>query len=79
MTVLNTALGDKTPITHKGLCIKRHTPAAAGIIKSHKSRRKTQVGDILDVWLTATALADESGQPVEMAITERDLAWLSEK
>jgi two-component system, chemotaxis family, CheB/CheR fusion protein len=49
------------------------------IIKSHKSRRKTQAGDILDVWLTATALADESGQPVEMAITERDLAWLSEK
>ena len=49
------------------------------IIKSHKSRRRTRAGNILEIWLTATALVDEAGQTVEIAITERDLAWLSEK
>jgi len=44
---------------------------------SFKSRRKTKAGKILDVWLTGTALLDESGQPVEIATTERDLAWLA--
>ncbi len=48
-------------------------------VRSFKSHRKTQKGHILDVWLTATALADESGRPIEIATTERDLAWLSEK
>ena len=45
-------------------------------IKSFKTRQLTKNGKILDIWLTATALTDESGQPVEIAITERDLAWL---
>ena len=48
-------------------------------VRSFKSQRKTKNGRILDVWLTATVLADESGRPVEMATTERDLAWLSEE
>jgi hypothetical protein len=30
------------------------------------------------VWLTATKLTDEQGEPGEIATTERDLAWLSE-
>lgn len=46
-------------------------------IKSFKSQRKTRSGKLLNIWLTATVLNDETGQPVEMAITERDLAWLS--
>jgi two-component system CheB/CheR fusion protein len=45
-------------------------------IKSFKIRQMTKDGKIMDIWLTATALTDENGQPVEIAITERDLAWL---
>jgi two-component system, chemotaxis family, CheB/CheR fusion protein len=48
-------------------------------VKSFKSQRKTKAGKILDVWLTGTALTDESGRSIEIAITERDLAWLAEK
>ena len=47
-------------------------------IKSFTSQRKTKTGKILDVWLTGTALLDESGRPTEIATTERDLAWLAE-
>jgi two-component system CheB/CheR fusion protein len=46
-------------------------------IKSFKSRRRTKDGNLLDIWMTATVLNDEIGHPVEMAVTERDLAWLS--
>ncbi|MBN1277733.1 MAG: PAS domain-containing protein [Deltaproteobacteria bacterium] len=45
-------------------------------IKSFRSRRRKKNGEILEVWLTATVLKDETGHPVEMALTERDLAWL---
>ena len=45
-------------------------------ITSFTSRRRTKAGEILEVWLTVTALADESGRPIELATTERDLAWL---
>ena len=48
-------------------------------IKSFKSRRRTKDGNLLDIWLTATVLNDETGHPVEMAVTERDLAWLSKE
>jgi two-component system CheB/CheR fusion protein len=48
-------------------------------VRSLKSQRKTKNGHILKVWLTATVLTDENGRPVEMATTERDLAWLSEE
>jgi len=46
---------------------------------SFKTRRKTSTKKILDVWVTITALKDEKGQPVEIALTERDLAWLSKE
>ena len=39
----------------------------------------TKDGKILNIWLTASALTDENGQMVEMAITERDLDWLAGK
>ena len=45
-------------------------------VKSLKSQRLTKDGRLLDVWLTATVLKDDSGQPIEIATTERDLAWL---
>ncbi|SDU06140.1 chemotaxis protein CheB [Desulfobacula phenolica] len=54
--------------------LKRHEP-----IPPFKSRRKTSTGKNLEVWLTITALMDETGQPIEIATTERNLAWLIEK
>ena len=48
-------------------------------IKSFKTQRITKDGNILDIWLTASALTDENGRVVEIAITERDLAWLGER
>ncbi len=50
--------------------------AAGETVKSFKRQRKTKAGKILDVWLTGTALLDERGRAIEIAITERDLAWL---
>jgi two-component system CheB/CheR fusion protein len=47
-------------------------------IPPFKSDRKTKTGKILSVWLTVTALTDETGRPVEIATTERDLAWLNQ-
>jgi two-component system CheB/CheR fusion protein len=46
------------------------------VVKAFKTRRMTKDGKLLDVWLTVTVLTDESGQPIEIATTERDLAWL---
>ena len=48
-------------------------------ITSFKTKRTTKDGKILDVWLTVTKLADPEGNPVQMATTERDLAWLSDE
>ena len=53
--------------------------ATGGTVKSFMSQQKTKAGKILDIWITGTALMDESGRPTEIAITERDLAWLAEK
>ena len=47
-------------------------------VKALKTRRMTKGGKLLDVWLTATVLTDESGRPGEIATTERDLAWFPE-
>ena len=44
-------------------------------VRPFKSQRKTKAGKILDVWLTVTALRDESGRPIEIATTERDIVW----
>ncbi len=45
-------------------------------VKSLKTQRLTKDGKILDIWLTVTVLKDDSGRPIEIATTERDLAWL---
>ena len=47
-------------------------------IKSFKTRRITKDGKPIDVWLTATALVDDTGKPVELATTERDLSILEQ-
>ena len=51
----------------------------SGSIKSFKSQRVTKDGKLLDIWMTATVLKDETGKPVEMAFTERDLGWFPEE
>ncbi|MBC5816624.1 MAG: PAS domain S-box protein [Candidatus Eremiobacteraeota bacterium] len=43
------------------------------IVKSFELRRITKDGGTLDVWLTTTLLRDETGQPVSIATTERDI------
>jgi two-component system, chemotaxis family, CheB/CheR fusion protein len=45
-------------------------------LNSLKTKRMTKGGKILDIWLTATVLIGESGEPIEIATTERNLAWL---
>jgi two-component system CheB/CheR fusion protein len=47
-------------------------------INSFRTKRITKDGRILDVWLTVTRLVDGLGKPIEMATTERDLAWLAQ-
>jgi len=43
------------------------------VVKSFELQRLTKDGRILDVWLTITLLADEKGEPVAIATTERDI------
>ena len=55
-----------------------HKLMEATTLKSFKTRRMTKEGNILNTWLTASVLSDDNGRFVEIAITERDLAWLAE-
>ncbi len=43
------------------------------LVKSFELRRLAKDGRVLDVWLTTTLLRDESGQPMAIATTERDI------
>ena len=43
------------------------------IIKSFELRRLAHDGRVLDVWLTTTLLRDETGSPVAIVTTERDI------
>jgi two-component system CheB/CheR fusion protein len=47
-------------------------------LKPFRTKRKTKDGRILDIWLTATRLDDDEGNPMEIATTERDLGYLAE-
>lgn len=48
--------------------------SAGEIVFSFETRRKTKDGRILDIWLTATAVWDETGMNIEaIATTERDI------
>ena len=46
------------------------------IIKTFRTKRKTKAGKTLDIWLTVTVIKDDRGKPVQIATTERNLAWL---
>ena len=43
------------------------------VAESLETQRQTKDGRILDVWLTLTALTDETGEPTTVATTERDI------
>ena len=43
------------------------------LAESLETQRQTKDGRVLDVWLTLTALTDETGKPVAIATTERDI------
>ena len=43
------------------------------IVKSFELRRLAKDGRVLDIWLTTTLLRDETGSPVAIATTERDI------
>jgi two-component system CheB/CheR fusion protein len=48
--------------------------SAGEIVFSFETKRQTKDGRILDIWLTATAVRDETGMDVEaIATTERDI------
>lgn len=42
-------------------------------VDSFETTRRTKGGDLRDVWLTVTLLADEHGSPSSVATTERDI------
>ena len=48
-------------------------------MKPFKTKRLAKDGRILDIWMTLTKLIDAHGEPIEIATTERDLAWLSDE
>ena len=48
------------------------------ILKSFETQRRCKNGKVLDVRLTVTALKDDSGKPVEIATTERDITRLKQ-
>ena len=43
------------------------------LAESLETQRQTKDGRVLDVWLTLTALTDETGKPTAVATTERDI------
>ena len=45
--------------------------SAAEILRPYRTRRIDKAGNIVDVWITATALMNEAGQMYAIATTER--------
>lgn len=45
-------------------------------VKSFRTRRVTKQGELIDVYLTVTKLTDESGKPVAVATTERNVTGM---
>ncbi len=45
-------------------------------MRAFKTKRKTNKGKVVEVWLTVTILTDSHGNPYQVATTERDLRWL---
>ena len=53
--------------------------AEADVLKPYRAQRNTKAGAIVDVFLTATALVDESGAPYAIAMTERIVGPLEDR
>ncbi len=48
------------------------------ILKSFETQRLCKNGKVVNVWLTATTLKNESGTPLEIATTERDISEIKQ-
>lgn len=49
---------------------------SGGIVESYETKRISQKGKLLDVWLTVTCLKDDSGNIDSIATTERDITHI---
>ncbi|MGZ5056216.1 MAG: PAS domain S-box protein [Methylobacter sp.] len=69
---LQMSIGDRIPETLlKGELTKVHNLSLAKILKPYRSQRIAKNGAVLEVWITATALLNETGQMYAIATTER--------
>ena len=50
---------------------KVHQLSLAEILEPYRTQRNTKQGDVVEVWMTATALMNEAGQMYAIATTER--------
>jgi two-component system CheB/CheR fusion protein len=50
---------------------KVHQLSLSEILEPYYTQRITKGGDVIDIWMTATALLDESEQMYAIATTER--------
>jgi two-component system CheB/CheR fusion protein len=78
MEALNMNIRDIIPQEKQNLELIKKISAGKEI-KSFKTKRKTKDGRVLNIWLTVTKIADAEGKPIQIATTERDLAWLSKQ
>ncbi len=66
-------LSDIVPEEHRAESLAELRLIEGDQAKSFETQRKTKDGRILDVWLSATRLIDESRNQVAIATTERDI------
>ena len=75
---LNMSIKELIPLGESEAELKFVQQIKAGLeVKPFRAKRKTKDGRIVEVWLTVTRLDDDAGNPIEIATTERDLAWLA--
>jgi two-component system CheB/CheR fusion protein len=73
-----TALGMNVEVLVPAIDRRRHAELierlfAGELAQAAETTRLTKDGRVIEVWLTATVLRDESGKPISMATTERDI------
>ena len=72
---LSMNIRDLAPADRQDEALEYIRSAASGRnIASYDTRRLTKDGRTLDIWMTVTTLKDDSGQPVAVASTERDIS-----
>ena len=63
---------DRIPLSEKVKDLKvLHQLANSQVLEPYRTQRMTKAGTVIEVWLTATALVNESGQIYAIATTER--------